>query len=110
MYSVIILDEFQDTNAPQWRVVQALGVFCRLIALADPEQRIYDWIGADPKRLEHFREAFIPREIDLGTDNHRSTGTEITLFGNDLLTGQFHQKIIQGHCPRGDSTDSPIRQ
>jgi len=26
--------------------VQALGDVCRLIALADPEQRIYDWIGA----------------------------------------------------------------
>ena len=96
MYPVIILDEFQDTNAPQWRVVQALGVFCRPIALADPEQRIYDWIGADPERLDHFREAFTPREIDLSTENHRSVGTEITMFGNDLLTGVFRQKAYKG--------------
>jgi len=96
MYPIIILDEFQDTNDAQWRVVQALGEFCRLIALADPEQRIYDWIGADPARLDHFREAFNPTEIDLSTDNHRSAGTEIAIFGNDLLTGKFRQQEYKG--------------
>lgn len=96
MYPVIILDEFQDTNAEQWRVVQALGQHSRLLALADPEQRIYDWIGADPKRLNHFKEAFAPREVDLGTDNHRSAGTDILVFGDDLLTGNFRQKKYNG--------------
>lgn len=96
MYPVVILDEFQDTNDSQWRVVRALGEFCRFIALADPEQRIYDWIGADPARLDHFREAFGPTEVDLSTDNHRSTGTDIALFGNDLLTGRFRQDSYKG--------------
>ncbi|GAO21709.1 UvrD/REP helicase [Alicycliphilus sp. B1] len=96
MYPVIILDEFQDTNDAQWRVVQALGEFCRLIALADPEQRIYDWIGADPARLDHFRKAFTPTEIDLSTDNHRSAGTDIAIFGNDILTGRFRQQEYTG--------------
>ncbi|MDE2101123.1 MAG: ATP-dependent helicase [Patescibacteria group bacterium] len=96
MYPVIILDEFQDTNDMQWRVVRALGEFCRLITLADPEQRIFGWIGADPARLDHFRETFIPAEVDLSTDNHRSAGTEITMFGNDLLTGKFRQNAYKG--------------
>lgn len=96
MYPVIVLDEFQDTNGEQWRVVEALGRTCRLIALADPEQRIYDWIGADPARLDHFRAAFQPREFDLSTDNHRSAGTDIALFGNDILTGQFRQLAYVG--------------
>jgi DNA helicase II / ATP-dependent DNA helicase PcrA len=96
MYPVIVLDEFQDTNEAQWRVVAALGEVCRLIALADPEQRIYDWIGADPARLDHSREAFKPTEVDLSTDNHRSAGTEIVMFGNDLLTGKFRQEAYKG--------------
>jgi DNA helicase-2/ATP-dependent DNA helicase PcrA len=96
MYPVIILDEFQDTNGEQWRVVQALGQFSALIALADPEQRIYDFIGADPERLNHFRAAFAPVEVDLSSDNHRSAGTEILMFGNDLLTGKFRQRAYNG--------------
>ena len=96
MYPVIILDEFQDTNAEQWRVVQALGKFSTLVSLADPEQRIYDWIGADPQRLNHFREVFVPTEVDLGTDNHRSAGTDIAAFGNDILKGKFRQEPYVG--------------
>jgi len=96
MYPVIILDEFQDTNAGQWRVVQALGKRTTLYALADPEQRIYDWLGADPDRLNHFEATFAPLKIDLSTDNHRSSGTEIMEFGNDILTGIFRKQSYIG--------------
>jgi DNA helicase II / ATP-dependent DNA helicase PcrA len=92
MYPLIIFDEFQDTNAGQWRVVQALGQISALIVLADSEQRIYDFIGADPERLNHFRRAFDPTEVDLSIDNHRSAGTDIGMFGNDLLSGRFRRE------------------
>lgn len=95
-YPTIVLDEFQDTNATQWSVVQKLGSSCRLIALADPEQRIYDWIGADPARLDHFRETFTPVEVDLKDDNHRSGNTEIAMFGKDVLAGQFRKNTYDG--------------
>ena len=96
MYPYIILDEFQDTSADQWRVVQALGATSTLITLADPEQRIFDFIGADPERLNHFVAAFAPTVHDLAGDNHRSKGTEIALFGNDILTGNFRHKDYKG--------------
>lgn len=96
MYPFIILDEFQDTSVDQWRVVEALGKGSTLIALADPEQRIFDFIGADPERLNHFKAAFKPSIHDLAGDNHRSKGTEIALFGNDILAGRFRQSNYQG--------------
>lgn len=95
-YPVIILDEFQDTNADQWRVVQQLGRKGTLVALADPEQRIYDWIGADPARLDQFRATFEHKEIVLQGENHRSAGTEILLFGNEVLTGKFSKEKYIG--------------
>ena len=95
-YPIVILDEFQDTNTDQWRVVQQLGLAGTLIALADPEQRIYDWIGADPARLDQFRATFKYNEIVLQGENHRSAGTEILLFGNDVLTGKFSKNMYLG--------------
>lgn len=96
MYPVVIFDEFQDTNAEQWHVVQALGMRSRLIALADPEQRIFDFIGADPERLNHYRDAFKPTEIDFSDANHRSAGTDIAKFGNDILAGKFQKEAYEG--------------
>jgi DNA helicase II / ATP-dependent DNA helicase PcrA len=95
-YPLIILDEFQDTSAGQWRVVQELGKHIALHALADPEQRIYGWIGADPERLNHFSAVFAPASIDLSDDNHRSAGTEIAMFGNDVLKGTFRKQSYVG--------------
>ena len=41
-YPLVIVDEFQDTNLDQWRVIQALAEGSTIICLADPDQRIYE--------------------------------------------------------------------
>lgn len=95
-FPVVILDEFQDTTADQWRVVKALGAGGTLIALADPEQRIFEFAGAEAKRLQQYRDTFHPAEFDLKADNHRSKGTDIAIFANDILTGRFTQERYAG--------------
>lgn len=86
-YPIIILDEFQDTNFDEWNFIKALGGQSRMLALADAEQRIYEFRGADPKRIGEFVTQFTPDTFDFGTENHRSNGTDIAVFGNELLSG-----------------------
>lgn len=86
-YPIIILDEFQDTNTDEWQLIQILGKKSRLIALADAEQRIYEFRGADPKRIGEFIATFTPAQFDFASENNRSNGTDIAIFGNDLLSG-----------------------
>ena len=96
VYPHVILDEFQDTDTDQWTVVKALGVSSRIIALADPEQRIYEFIGADPERINHYKMELGPAEFDLSDDNFRSTGTDIARFGNDVLKGKYREGGYEG--------------
>ncbi len=87
-YPVVILDEFQDTNEDEWYFIKILCKKSRLIALADPEQRIFEFRGADPKRISEFIKEYKPKSFDFGSENNRSSGTDILQFGNDLLTGE----------------------
>ena len=91
-YPIIILDEFQDTDPKEWILIQALGQASRIIALADPEQRIYEFRGASSTRIPEFITQFNPREFNFLTANYRSSGTDICDFGNDLLTGANRMK------------------
>ena len=91
-YPVIILDEFQDTNLDEWELIKTLGKDSSLIALADPDQRIFDFRGADPKRVTHFLEEYNPPVYDFGKENNRSNGTDIAQYGNDLLSGNNRGK------------------
>lgn len=86
-YPVLILDEFQDTNDAEWEVIRLLGEHSTVLALADPEQRIYEFRGASPERQAHFQDRFNPSLFDFENQNNRSNGTDIVQFGNDLLVG-----------------------
>lgn len=97
-YPLIILDEFQDTSEEQWEIVKQLGGKSRCLALADPDQRIFDFIATDPERPNHFLDYFGAEQIDLGGFSHRNLHTDITLFGDDVLKGEFSQVAYEGVC------------
>jgi DNA helicase II / ATP-dependent DNA helicase PcrA len=89
-YPLIVLDEFQDTTDDQWALVRTLGEHSQLIALGDPDQRIYDFVeGSSETRFADFEAAFAPVQVDLSAWNWRSPGSSITRFGRDSLRGRF---------------------
>jgi superfamily I DNA/RNA helicase/DNA polymerase III epsilon subunit-like protein len=58
-WRVILVDEFQDLNPVQYRIIHAL---CRehrhVFAVGDDEQSIYAWAGADPRAFKSFMNDF----------------------------------------------------
>lgn len=98
-YPIIILDEFQDTNDAQWALVQQLALGSRLIFLADPDQRIFDYDSSvDPRRLDQLRTAMAPVEFDLGTENHRSPGGGILKFADAVLRNRPLPEVTEVVC------------
>jgi DNA helicase-2/ATP-dependent DNA helicase PcrA len=89
-YPLVIVDEFQDTNLDQWRVIQALSQNSRIICLADPDQRIYEGFvpGVDEARLQQAVDALAPERFDLAGDNHRSADSGILDYANAVLRDQ----------------------
>lgn len=88
-FPLVIVDEAQDTGTDQWQCVKTLSSKSRLVCLADLDQLIYDHLpGVGPERVEEIRSELRPVEIDLGSDNNRSPGTEIAVFAKDILRGQ----------------------
>lgn len=88
-YPFVIVDEFQDTDNDQWRLIQVFLQEMDVVCLADPEQRIYEYQkGVDPARIAKFKDGFHPREFDLGTDNHRNPEGTILRFAQAVLNNE----------------------
>lgn len=77
-YPYWLIDEFQDTNTAQYRLIKALtgATFKNVFVVADDDQIIYEWNGANYKQLERFRTDFTPKELQLPT-NYRCPATII---------------------------------
>ena len=73
-YKYICVDEAQDLNEVQYRVLRALcgDAYRNVIMVGDPKQAIFTWNGADPKYLDLFRTDFNASMIEL-KENFRSS-------------------------------------
>ena len=114
-YPMIMVDEAQDTNNDQWECIKLLAARSQVVCLADPDQMIYGHLpGVSADRLPVMRQALKPYEIDLGTENNRSPGTEIAQFARDIYTGYVRRTGYGGITVLrfkrdAESRDSKIR-
>ncbi|MGB4739956.1 MAG: UvrD-helicase domain-containing protein, partial [Fuerstiella sp.] len=74
LFRFVLVDEYQDTNLAQYRIVLALSqVFPNLCATGDPDQSIYGWRGARPENIVQFERDFPGTKIVSLDQNFRST-------------------------------------
>ena len=94
MFPYICVDEFQDTNLAQYKLLESLNNK-NIFAVADDDQLIFQWNGASNKRLNEFIIDFDASVIQL-TDNFRCPPAIVDL-ANKLISnnsGRLKNKEI----------------
>src|SRR5262245_26441325 len=70
----VLVDEYQDTNRAQYRIIHMLTEAHRnLCVVGDPDQSVYRWRGADLRNILEFRRVFFRSRVIALEQNSRST-------------------------------------
>ena len=99
----ILVDEYQDTNASQYRIVKDLAAkHQNLCVVGDDDQSIYGFRGAQVEHILNFGRDWPAAKVVNLEENYRSTGPIIRL-ANELITFnlQRHDKTLRSGRPTG---------
>jgi DNA helicase II / ATP-dependent DNA helicase PcrA len=106
-YRYLLVDEYQDTNRPQYELMKLLAGEARNVcAVGDEDQSIYSWRGADIRNILEFEQDFPTARIIRLEQNYRSTQNILEAAGavvanNIRRKGKTLWTARQGGSPIG---------
>lgn len=104
-FQYIHVDEYQDTNTAQYRLVNMLSAkYKNLCVVGDSDQSIYRWRGADIGNILSFEKDYKDSAVIMLEQNYRST-KRILQAANDVITNNRsrYDKKLHTDNAEGDS-------
>ena len=106
-FSHVLVDEYQDTNHAQYRLLQLLAEkHGNVFAVGDPDQSIYAFRGADIRNIMEFERDFPGTRVIALEQNYRSTNT-ILRAANSVIENNSERKPKQLFSDLGEG--DPVR-
>ena len=100
----LLIDEYQDTNACQYKLVKLLtGAEGNFTAVGDDDQAIYGWRGADVENLRQLTQDFTRLKVIKLEQNYRST-VRILRAANQVISNnpKLFEKKLWSELGMGD--------
>jgi len=104
LWRYVLVDEYQDTNRAQYRMVRLLTSEHRNVTVVgDGDQSIYRWRGADIRNILEFEEDYPGTKVVKLEQNYRSTQRILTLAAAVIANNRARKaKTLWTENPEGD--------
>ena len=102
-FTHILVDEYQDTNMAQYKLLmQLVGPSRNICVVGDDDQSIYGWRGADVGNILRFRDDFSEADVVTLEQNYRST-EDILKAASTLISNNRYRarKTLRSACGPG---------
>ncbi|MFJ5552983.1 ATP-dependent helicase [Streptomyces sp. NPDC093225] len=106
-WDAVFVDEYQDTDPSQIRLLKALGAGRDLVAFGDPDQSIYAFRGADVNGVLGFRDDFPGAAVKVLGTSRRSRAS--LLAATRLLTARMPMPRLPAAAVRAHRALTPTR-
>ena len=92
-YKYVFIDEYQDTNKPQYILSKLISAkYKNITVVGDNDQAIFTWRGADYKNILNFEKDYEDAKVVILDENYRSTKTILKAANNVIKNNKLRKE------------------